>query len=135
MYEGRPLQKQYARLHKQDAEALKRGLFLWWHSIVEPCSFTGLRELDSNAIHKILYTLERRLKQGISDYELDWMLGYYGGWAFAFEEFNEFEYFQNKLHSLPVDLPNQIDKVAMKKRGQMGLYWNSLNAFTKIASR
>lgn len=34
----------------------------------------------------------------------------------------------NSTHGLPIGLV--IDKVVMNKRGQMGIYWNSVNHFT-----
>ncbi|MCU7552850.1 hypothetical protein OCK74_27270 [Chitinophagaceae bacterium LB-8] len=129
--EYRRIHQQYAQLHNQETEALKRGLFLTWYSTVEPPCFTGIKELDSAAENQIISTLDRQLEQGIIDYELDWMLSYYANLEFAFERFKGYESLQKKLQNPPLELPRHIDNEGMLKRGQMGLYWNSLEVFNK----
>jgi len=126
----------YVQLHKKEIEALKRCLFLYWYSTSEPSCFTGLTEFDNDKIQKILNTLNRRLSQGITDYELDWMLGYYSNWDYIFEPFSEFKFMIEKMKEKNrVEMPDEIDRNEMEKRGQMGKYWNSLTKFEKKASR
>jgi hypothetical protein len=62
------IHKTYAELHKQDLEALKRGLFLTWYALVEPPCFTGIKDLDAEAENRIMHTLERRLRKNLTDY-------------------------------------------------------------------
>lgn len=122
----------YVGLHKKDLEALKRCLFLYWHSTIEPSFSTGLGEFDNNQVRKVLSTLNRRLSQGITDNELEWMLSYYSSWGFIFDPFPEFQFIHEKLNEKnKAKMPDQIDQIEMEKRGQMGTYWNSLTRFKK----
>lgn len=128
----REIHHDYSRLAKSDLEALKRGLFLIWYSMSEPIWLTGIGELDKESEERIVKILDKRLKRGIIDYELDWMLGYYSDWDYVFERFKDFENFSNKLNSeSKTELPKEIDREQMKQRGQMGIYWNSLTIFNK----
>ena len=121
---------EYVGLHKKDLEALKRCLFLYWYSTIEPSCFTGLGEFDNEQVEKVIKTLNRRLSKGITDYELDWMLGYYLNWDFGFEPFPEFEFIKKKMEEKNrIGMPDSIDRKEMEKRGQMGRYWNSLTIF------
>jgi len=131
----REIHKEYSRLAKSDLEALKRGLFLMWYSIAEPTWLTGIADLDEDSEERIIKILDRRLKRGITDFELDWMLDYYSGWDFVFERFTEFKNFQIRLKSeSETELPDEIDREQMKQRGQMGIYWNSLTRFNNETS-
>jgi hypothetical protein len=133
--EYREVHQEFSRLAKSDLEALKRGLFLMWYSMAEPTWLTGIEELDEESEKRMVNILDRRLKRGITDYELDWMLDYYSGWDYVFERFSEFKSFQNRLKSkTKTELPDKINKEAMEKRGQMGIYWNSLTIFNKETS-
>ena len=124
------IHQEYSRIAKNELEALKRGLFIMWYALTEPSCYTGIVVLDSNAENRILKILDRRLKNEIIDYELEWMIDYYSNWDFVFERFTEFKYLQERLsRKEKVDLPNKIDRKEMSKRGQMGLYWNSLTKF------
>jgi len=133
--EYRKIHKEYSRLAKSDSEALKRSLFLMWYSLSEPDWLTGIGELDKEAEERTLKILDRRLKHGITDYELDWMIDYYSGWDYIFERFSDFKYFQNRLKSKSkTELPDEIDRMKMVQRGHMGRYWNSLIKFNKETS-
>ena len=133
--EYREIHHEYSRLAKSNLEALKRGLFLIWYSMSEPTWLTGIGELEKESEERIIKILDRRLKRGITDYELDWMLDYYSGWDYVFERFKEFNNFQNRLKSeSKTELPDAIDREQMKQRGQMGTYWNSLTIFNKETS-
>lgn len=124
------IHEEYSRLAKSELEALKRGLFIMWYALTKPSCYTGIVILNPVAENKILKILDRRLKNDITDYELDWMLDYYSNWEFVFERFIEFKNLQDRLRKKEkIDLPNQIDRKKMSKRGQMGRYWNSLNRF------
>jgi hypothetical protein len=117
----------YAKLNKSDLEALKRGLFLIWYSRTEPSCYTGIADLDPDAEKSIIQTLDRRINKNATDYELDWMLSYYSSFEFAFEQFRDYKSFYTKLTSDKVEMPDSIHREEMKTRGQMGIYWNSLN--------
>ncbi len=133
--EYREIHQEYSRLAKSELEALKRALFLMWYSISEPDWLTGIGVLDEESEERTIKILDRRLKRGITDYELDWMLGYYSGWDYIFERFSDFKHFQNRLKSKSkTELPDIIDRLKMEQRGQMGRYWNSLTRFNKETS-
>jgi len=125
------IHSEYARLNKSDLEALKRGLFLIWYCRTEPSCYTGIADLDPDAEKAIIQTLDRRINKNVTDYELDWMLGYYSNFEFAFEQFKDYKSFYTKLTTDKVEMPNSIDREAMKTRGQMGIYWNSLNKYSE----
>lgn len=131
----REIHQAYSRLAKHDLEALKRGLFLTWYSGAEPTFLTGIGELEGKSEKRLVKILDRRLKRNITDYELDWMLDYYSGWEFVFERFKDFKNVQKRLKSeSKTELPDEIDRVKMEQRGQMGIYWNSLTIFNKETS-
>lgn len=121
---------EYVQLHKKELEALKRCLFLYWYSISEPSCYTGLGEFDKERVEKVFNTLNRRLSKGITDYEMDWMLGYYSAWDYIYEPFTEYNSIQEKMKEInKVEMPSSIDRNEMAKRGQMGKYWNSITIF------
>ncbi len=124
------IHSEYSKLNKSDLEALKRGLFLIWYSRTEPSCYTGIADLDLDAEKAIIQTLDRRMNKNVTDYELDWMLSYYSSFEFAFEQFKDYKSFYTKLTSDKVEMPDSIDREEMKTRGQMGIYWNSLNKYT-----
>ena len=121
----------YALLAKEQDEALKRGLFIQWYSMTEPSYISGIDQLDEEAEHNIIDALEEKIQNNTLDSELNWMLNYYANWDFVFERFNNrkglVEFISHKTDRLPPGL--EIDKADMKKRGQMGDYWNSLDHF------
>jgi len=130
--EYKKIHQEYSKLAKKNLEALKRGIFILWYALTEPSCYTGIGILDLAAEKHILRILDRRLKEKITDYELEWMLDYYSNWDFVFESFKEFEYVQQRMKATEkTELPDRIDRNHMSTRGQMGRYWNSLNRFKK----
>lgn len=118
---------QYAELSTENIEALKRGLFINWFSMTEPTFLTGIDKLDENAQEKIIKEINERIKNVTIDFELNWMLNYYKSWNYAFGNFSKYEHFYAKMMSNDeIEIP-KIDKQKMQNRGQMGVYWNSLN--------
>lgn len=128
--EYKKIHKQYAELSFENLEALKRGLFLIWYSSTEPSIYTGINDLDKNAGEEIIKVLKKLIDENNTDDELDWMLNYYRNWEFAFAHFQNYKEVQNIFkNQFKVELPVEIDKEKMKQRGQMGIYWNSLEVF------
>jgi hypothetical protein len=125
------IHKNYSDMAKYDDEALKRGLFIQWYACIEPNYLTGIEELDEVAERSIIDLVENKIQNNLLDSEIKWMLNYYANWDFVFNRFNNrkglAELIVNKTDGLPFGLV--LDKVAMSKRGQMGIYWNSLNHF------
>ena len=124
----RQIHSEYSRIAKKDGEALKRALFIMWYALTEPTWLTGIGELDFDAEERITKLLNRRLAKNISDYELDWMLEYYSGFGFAFERFTNYEYFYKRTSmKTGIEFPDSLDEQTMATRGQMGIYFLSLN--------
>ena len=127
----RQVHRQYSELAKEQNEALKRGLFIQWYAITEPSYLTGIEELDEVSEKNIIDLIEEKIQNNSLDTELKWMLNYYATWDFVFDKFKNrkglAEIIANKTDELPLGLV--IDKEEMNKRGQMGMYWNSLNHF------
>lgn len=111
-------------------EALKRAVFLSCYLCIEPACYTGLNDLNPEAVSKTMSCLNEYLLNGMADAELKWMLRYYSVWDFVFDKYLHLEAIGDllKTHSGP-DLPETIDRTIMEKRGQMGQYWNSLNKY------
>lgn len=113
-------------------EALKRLIFLNWYSVIEPNYFTGISDLNEKVIFNSYSIINEYIKNEKMDNELNWMLQFYSCWDWAILNFSE-----NKLSELTkfvkaVDnsistYPKQkLPKGTMKNRGQMGLYWISM---------
>ena len=122
--------KYYADMADKDDEALKRGLFIQWYAITEPGYLTGINSLDELAETKIIKVLNDKILSNTLDAELNWMLNYYVDWAYAFDRFKGYQGLDNAIKNCKEDgLPKAIDKISMHTRGQMGMYWSSLNCF------
>ncbi|WP_125932418.1 hypothetical protein [Hymenobacter glacialis] len=122
----------YSDLSKQNDEALKRGLFIQWYALTEPSYLTGIENIDQDAEAIIIDTIEERICNNTLDKELKWMLNYYATWDFVFDRFKNrkglAQVLANKTDYL---FPTKVDRESMKKRGQMGRYWNSLARLAK----
>ncbi len=122
----REIHKDYAGLGDNEIEALKRGLFIQWYSLTEPNYLTGISELDEKAEWKIITSLNRHIDQKTIDSELTWMLNYYLSWDWVFDQYKDIVEFNKTNDTEECSLPKQIDQQKMNKRGQMGIYWNSI---------
>ena len=121
------IHQKYAELSSENLEALKRGLFINWFAVVEPTFLTGINELDENAKENIIKETNERIKNDNLDSELNWMLNYYKSWDFVFTKFVKYDFFNSRIISKDeTELP-KIEKQEMESRGQMGIYWSSLN--------
>ena len=124
------IHKFYSDLAEENIEALKRGLFIQWYSIAEANYLTGINEIDSQSKYKILNAIENSFEN--LDFELKWMLNYYGIWDYAFEKNEKLPKLENYLKNVTKEyFPKIINREEMNKRGQMGMYWNSLDVFNK----
>jgi len=129
--EYRKVHQHYASLSFSDIEALKRGLFLQWYALSEPNYLTGISDLDKPAENEILKNLDKLISAEKIDSELIWMLNYYSSQEWILDRISSFKGFDKEIvNEKNNKLPITIDKEAMKLRGQMGKYWNSLTAFS-----
>ncbi|WP_131494650.1 hypothetical protein [Flavobacterium aquatile] len=119
--------QKYAELCVENIEALKRGLFISWFSFSEPTFLTGINELDKNAEENIVKEINVRIKNNSLDSELNWMIDYYKDWDYIFKEYYNYEHFKTKIMNKEETKLPKIEKQKMENRGQMGIYWSSLN--------
>ncbi|MDH5599204.1 MAG: hypothetical protein OEY34_08765 [Cyclobacteriaceae bacterium] len=125
----RQVHQQYAEQAEKDNEALKRGLFIQWYALVEPNHLTGINDIDEQAEEKIIQILNQKIENNELDDELDWMLNYYMRKDWVFDRFNGYKGIVKTMANKNYNLPESIDNISMAKRGQMGMYWNSLTRF------
>ena len=131
--EYKKVHKTYSDLASTNIEALKRALFIQWYELTEPNYLTGISDLDKSAKENVFTCLYEIITLNKIDNELKWMLNYYSNWSWIFEEIKSYKgfdiYSMNEQNYL---MPEKIDKEQMKKRGQMGHYWNSLTIYKNI---
>lgn len=134
--EARGILRSYANVHRKyvelavsgDIEALKRAIFLQWFENVEPASFSGLANLDREAVARTMELVEARCAVAAVDDELGWMLPFYfliAEWAFppptTCPRFTAF----CKAHA-PKGLVQPPAGADLRGRGQMGAYWREV---------
>jgi hypothetical protein len=125
--------QQYSDWANENDEALKRGLFIQWYALTEPNYLTGIGNLNENAQEQIIGIIEKKIQNNSLDDELKWMLNYYANWGWVFERFKKYDGLSHIIANRTENLfPHAIDRNEMKKRGQMGSYWNSLTRFKKM---
>ena len=118
---------QYSEFYNktQNLEALKRIIFIQWYAVVEPVTLTGIGELDQEVERENLRNLYHLILHNKVDKEfLTMILHYYyiGDWYF-----NSFYDFSEPLSAIKQEFAYYL-MGQLKDRGQMGYYWNSLNA-------
>ena len=123
----RDIHKKYSELATDDIESLKRGLFIQWYALSEPNYLTGIGDLDEQAEIKIIQLLNERILNNNLDDELDWMLNYYLNWDWIFDRFKDYKGLEKIKGQQKEPIPNLMDNNLMRNRGQMGIYWNSIN--------
>lgn len=119
---------QYAKLATLNLEALKRALFLQWYGLVEPSYYSGISVINPQAEETVIQALESQVKQPVMEAELQAMLSYYLNWEAIFDRYERSKLF-NRLITDRLDykaIIDQISSYSMHKRGQMGLYWQSI---------
>jgi len=102
------------------------------YALSEPNYLTGISDLDKPAENEILKNLDHLISAEKIDSEFIWMLNYYSSQQWwIFDRISSFKGFDKKIVNEGNNkLPVTIDKEAMKLRGQMRRYWNSLSAFS-----
>lgn len=69
-----------------DQESLKRLVFLWWYSAVEPPYLSGLRDFPPELSQRTASLLEESVKQGVDDEFRRMLTWYYSITEWHFEE-------------------------------------------------
>jgi hypothetical protein len=118
----------YADLAPQNSEALKRGLFLQWYTLVEPPFLSGINDIDPQAEKRIIDSLNDQLIQNKVDSELYSMVSYYACWDFVFDRFRDCANLKRLLESRLEynSIIQQLMQSDLTRRGQMGIYWQSV---------
>ena len=110
-----------------NVEALKRAIFFVWYQVAEPPQLSGIFNLDTVSVVKVIEYLNGLIEGGIKDSELDWMLPYY----YQIADY----YIPSGARADAIMLVSKknndqfmlrLDKTEFFNRGQLGLYWCSL---------
>lgn len=122
----------------EELEALKRAVFLMWYEQAEPACFSGVFGLSEKSSRKVLQSVERKIKAGELDFELQWMLPYYNliaDWVFA--QAVDLPHLQAFLAKVNPELWHEAELKAedFVNRGQMGVYWSSMIEAKEAALR
>jgi hypothetical protein len=110
-------------------EALKRAVFLGWYTDADPSCFTGVADLQEEAVSLTHYLLRVAWADGRLDREFEAMLGWYRSIPpFDFAESPETDEFAHYLSSLSPEgyLSHTFSRDDLGARGQMGQYWISI---------
>lgn len=113
----------------QKLESLKRAIFLSWHSVAEPCCFSGLFSLSQEVTRTICDELEQTIVNKKMDFELNWMLPYYNQVSdFPFSQHSHLRHTKSFLAKSDFSLwqKTNLDAKMFVNRGQMGIYWLSV---------
>jgi hypothetical protein len=112
-------------------EALKRAVYLQWIALLEPPQVTGMIGPGRETASTVLATVDKALREGWYDEELEWMLR----WCNSITPW----YFDG-YRSLPdlgrllatedpdIDLAQHLDLASLPRRGQMGSYFGDMAA-------
>jgi len=110
-------------------EALKRAVFLLWHSAMAPPATTGIATLPDATARAVIEELDARVRPEAPDDELAWMLAWYvSGGRFVFELYGATARLLAAADSTPPGTwrSRSITENTMRQRGQMGHYWTAL---------
>jgi hypothetical protein len=110
-------------------EALKRAVFLVWHSAMAPSATTGIASLPDATARAVIEELDARVRPEFVDEELAWMLAWYvSGGRFVFELYGATSRLLDVADSTPPDAwrSRTVTQDSMRERGQMGRYWTVL---------
>ncbi|MBA3670699.1 MAG: hypothetical protein H0W68_01580 [Gemmatimonadaceae bacterium] len=126
----------YIELFGSDAalEALKRALFLVWHSALAMPVDSGIAALPVGIIRSVIDQLDAAVRRGTMDDELRWMLAwYYAEAPLVLELFGASATVMRAAELVPADAWRgaRITATTMAVRGQMGRFWEALAGATE----
>ncbi len=110
-------------------EALKRAVFLVWRGAMAPSAETGIASLPDATTREVIEALDARVRAGLVEDELAWMLAWYvAGGRFVLELYGATPRLLAFAESTPPDAwrSRSITEDTMRQRGQMGHYWTTL---------
>ncbi|NUO63194.1 MAG: hypothetical protein HOQ11_17285 [Gemmatimonadaceae bacterium] len=110
-------------------EALKRAVFIAWYGFTEPPVQSGIAELPESAIRATLEALDRAIRSGRADDELQWMLAWYhASFGYVFEHFGPVRSLDEFIAHVPANeaLAHREERSRFAGRGQLGVYWSAV---------
>lgn len=108
-------------------EALKRAVFLVWHSFAVASVDSGISELSETTVREVMTLLDARLERGEADEELRLMLACYrDSFGYPFDYFGPVRSLDRFIRDVTSDDARRalIDN-RFKNRGQLGTYWST----------
>lgn len=113
---------------EEHLEALKRALFLTWHSFAVLPVDSGISEIAESTVRQVFDAVDRAIGRGDVDDEFRWMLAWYHDrLREPFEYFGPVAALDRFIHH--VSMAEVIDGLLQSRfsgRGQLGSYWTSV---------
>lgn len=110
-------------------EALKRAVFLVWRSAIAPPWETGIAPLPDGTMRAVIDELASRARRGETDDEQEWMLAWYHAQTpYLLELYGATPALMQVVdaHAKDAWRTAGINRELMRRRGQMGRYWDTL---------
>jgi hypothetical protein len=110
-------------------EALKRIIFIQWYAVSEPPIYSGINYLDKELQKINMLLIKTLIDEDLLDLEFKIMLFHYyiiSDWYFdSYSDFSSISKFNKEDMYMPLYATD------FENRGQMGMYWQSLNRTIK----
>lgn len=110
-------------------EALKRAVFLVWHSFLVPSVDSGVSELSETLVRDVMLGLDQYLAAGNGDDELQYMLAWYRDtFEYPFEYFGPVRTLDRFIQDVASsEAPRIVARQSRPERGQLGAYWSAIS--------
>ncbi len=109
-------------------EAIKRTVFLVWHSFKALPVDSGISEIAESTVRSVFTALEHTIGSDSADEELRWMLAWYrDSFPEPFDTYGPVRSLDGFIRDVSTDdaLAN-LRTSRFSGRGQLGMYWSSL---------
>jgi len=109
-------------------EAVKRTVFLVWHSFKVLPVDSGISEVAESTVRGVFTTLEYLIATGVADEELRWMLAWYrDSFPEPFDTYGPVRNLDSFIRDVSTeDALENLRASGFTGRGQLGMYWSSL---------
>lgn len=109
-------------------EALKRAVFLVWHSFNSLPVETGIAELPESDVRRVMEALDTAIAAGLADEELRAMLAWYrDSFGYPFDHFGPVRALDGFIRDLTSDEARErLRASTFTDRGQLGAYWSTV---------
>ena len=108
-------------------EALKRVVFLVWHSFAVASVDSGISELSETTVREVMTLLEAGIERGMGDEELRLMLACYrDSFGYPFDYFGPVRSLDRFIRDVTSeDARRALAHHRFRNRGQLGAYWST----------